>query len=82
MIQVQLKLKLIKAQERELERWLFHLTSIWNWAIRKIELDANDGIYYSQKEFNNILASHSKKLGLPSYALQGMLSMAHQAWGF
>lgn len=80
MIQNQLKLKLTKAQARELERWLYHLTSVWNWAIRKIELDAKDGIYYSQKEFNNILAGHNKKLGIPGHMLQGILSVAWQSW--
>ncbi len=47
MIQCQLKLKLRPAQERLLDRWLWHLTGVYNWAVRKIELDAKDGIYYS-----------------------------------
>ena len=80
MIQRQLKLKLTKAQERELDRWLYHLTSVWNWAIRKIELDGNDGIYHSPKQFQNLLANHGPKLGIPSHTLQGVLSTAHLAW--
>lgn len=80
MIQYQLKLKLTKCQERDLERWLFHLTSIWNWAIRKIELDAKDGIYYSRKSFHNLLAKHGTKLDIPSHVIQGLLTTAHTAW--
>lgn len=79
-IQRQLKLKLTKAQERELERWLYHLTSVWNWAIRKIELDARDGIYYSRRNFKNLLANHGRKLAIPSHTLQGVLTGAHDAW--
>ena len=40
MISCQLKLRMTKAQEREAAQWLFHLASVWNWAIRKIELNA------------------------------------------
>lgn len=70
MIQHQLKLKLTKAQERDAERWLYHLASVWNWAIRKTELDAHDGIYYSQHKFQNLLSGHSKKLRIPSAAIR------------
>lgn len=80
MIQAQLKLKLTKSQERELNRWLWHLEGVWNWAVRKIELDGQDGIYYSRHAFQNLLANHSKKLDIPSHVLQGMLSTAHTAW--
>lgn len=80
MIQRQLKLKLTKRQERDLERWLYHLTSVWNWAIRKIELDAKDGFYYSPKAFKNLLAGHPQKLNIPSHTIQGVLSTAHLSW--
>jgi hypothetical protein len=39
MVQSQLKLQMTKTQERECERWLYHLASVYNWAIRKIELN-------------------------------------------
>jgi hypothetical protein len=42
-----LKLKLTKTQETKLESWLWHLTGVYNWAIRKIELDAHDKIYHN-----------------------------------
>jgi len=80
MIQRQLKLRLNASQESQLHAWLFHLTGVWNWAIRKIEQDARDGIYYSQKAFHNQLAGHGKKLGIPSHTLQGMLDTAYTAW--
>jgi putative transposase len=80
MVQYQLKLRPCKAQERELARWLIHLASVWNFAVRKIELNAKDGIYFSQKTFNNMLAGHGEKLGIPSHTLQGVLATAHLAW--
>jgi transposase len=80
MIQHQLKLRLTKAQERRLDDWLWVLTGVWNFAIRKIELDAKDGIYYTPKGFQNLLANHSKNLDMPSHLLQGMMTMAYTAW--
>lgn len=80
MIQVQLKLRMTKGQERECERWLYHLASVWNWSIRKIELNAADRIYFSKTGFNNILAGHSERLGIPSHVLQGVLTTAWTAW--
>ena len=77
MIQAQLKLRLTKKQESKLNAWLWHLTGVWNWAIRKIELDAKDKIYYSRMGFRNLLANHSDRLGIPSHTLQGILVQAH-----
>lgn len=56
------------------------LTGVWNWAIRKIENDAKDGIYYTPKDFQNLLANHGKQIGIPSHTVQGMLAMAYTAW--
>ncbi|HXH10779.1 MAG TPA: transposase [Alphaproteobacteria bacterium] len=80
MIQRQIKLRLTPLQERQLTDWLWHLSGVWNWAVRKLELDAKDGVYYTPKEFHNLLANHSKTLGIPSHTLQGMLSTAYTAW--
>jgi putative transposase len=80
MIQAQIKLRLNKIQDESLNEWLFMLTGVWNWAIRKIENDAKDGIYYTPMEFQNLLADHGKKIGIPSHTIQGMLAMAHTAW--
>lgn len=78
--QWQLKLRLTKAQEREFDAWLFHLTAVWNWAIRKIELNAQNKIYFSAHSFHNLLSGHSAKLGIPSHIIQGVLSTAHESW--
>ncbi len=80
MIQVQLKLRLNSVQTSKVTDWLVYLTSVWNWAIRKIELDWNDRIYHGPRAFRNILANHCEKLGMPSHTLQGMLAQAHLAW--
>jgi transposase len=80
MIQVQLKLKLTVAQERKLEGWLFNLTGLWNWAIRKIELDANDGIYYSEYDFMGFLKNHSVRMDIPYTVLAEMARTAHRSW--
>lgn len=80
MIQYQLKLRLTKAQQGECERWLTHLASIYNWAIRKIELNAKNKIYFSKREFQNLLAGHGSRLGVPSHVIQGTLSTAFDSW--
>ncbi len=80
MIQRQLKLRLTTAQETQLDTWLWHVTGVWNWAIRKLEQDAKGGVFYTQKAFHNLLADHGKKLGIPSHTLQGLLDTAYTAW--
>ena len=34
MIQYQLKLRMCKSQEQQCEQFLYHLSSVWNWAVR------------------------------------------------
>jgi len=80
MIQCQLKLRLNAKQEQVCEQWLYHLTSVWNWSVRKIELNAKDKIYFSKRDFQNLLAGHGERLDIPSHTLQGILSTAHQSW--
>lgn len=80
MVQYQLKLRLTKAQQTECDRWLVHLGSIWNYAVRTIELNAKDKIYLSSMDFQNRLADQGKKLGIPSHTIQGTLSTAFIAW--
>lgn len=81
MIQAQMKLCPNKRQAAQLEQWLFHLTSVWNWAVRKIELNANDGIYLSKFEFHKLLNGHSERMDIPSQVLRAMAVQAHTAWG-
>jgi putative transposase len=79
-IQRQLKLQLTKAQQAKLEGWLWHLTGVYNWAVRKIGQDAQGGIYYSSMGFHNLLAGHSRKMEIPSHVIQGVLSTVYAAW--
>jgi|ERR1035437_2631593 putative transposase len=81
MITRELKLKLNKTQEAKLNEWLWILTGVHNWAIKKIENDAKDKIYHTKMTFQNILANHSVKLGIPSHTIQGILSQVHDTWG-
>jgi len=76
-----LKLKLTKGQEDDLSRWLVHLASIYNWGLRKIELNARDKIYFPKHKFNNLLADHGKILDIPSHSIQGTLLQVYDAWG-
>lgn len=80
MVQYQLKLKLNRKQEQILCQWLWNLTGVYNWAIRKIELDGRDGRYYSKRKFQGLLAGHSIKLGIPAVVLEGMLLLAYNSW--
>lgn len=80
MIQYQVKLKLTPRQERQLDRWLFHLTPVWNWAVKKIERDASIGIFHSSFNFRDLLAFHGRKIGVPQEALRGILWTAHASW--
>lgn len=80
MIQSQIKLRLSATKEAQLNGWLNILTGVHNWAVRKIEQDAKDGIYYTGMGFQNILADHGKRIGIPSHTVQGMLSQVHAAW--
>lgn len=80
MIIRQLKLKLTKKQESALNEWLWNLTGVYNWAIRKVELDAKDGIYWSKFNMLSFLSSHSKRMMLPSHTIQSVVGQAHNAW--
>jgi transposase len=76
----ELKLKPTKQQTNQLEEWLWCLTGIYNWAIRKIELDANDRIYHTRFDLQNSLAGVSKKTNIPSHTIQANILQAYNAW--
>jgi transposase len=80
MIQCQLKLRPNAAREKILSDQLWILTGVFNFAVRKIQLDAKDGIYYTASAFQNLLAGHAQKLGIPSHTIQGVLATAYSAW--
>lgn len=80
MIQRQVKLKLTPRQERKLDHWLRHLGSVWNWGVRKIEQDAQGGVYYTSLGFRNLLNGHGQKIGVPQDAVCGTLWTVHTSW--
>jgi len=79
-VQYQLKLILRPAQERQLRRWLWHLTGVYNWAVRKIELDAADRRYWSTYSLEALLVGHSRRLGIPARVLERTARQGHDAW--
>lgn len=80
MISRHLKLKLNRSQEEKLNSWIPILTSIYNFGIRKIELNLKDRVHFSKFEFQNLLAGHSKKLEIPSHTIQSILLQSYNAW--
>lgn len=75
-----LKLKPTKKQESILNGWLWNLTGLYNFAIKKIGNDANDKIYHSGFDCQNWAANHSKRMGIPSHVMQGILTQVYMAW--
>lgn len=75
-----LKLRLNKKQEVTLDGWLWNLTAVYNWGLRKIELNAQDKIYFSKFSFINLLSDHGKKLAIPSHTIRGVLLQSYMAW--
>ena len=80
MVTRQLKLRPTVKQGATLNEWLWMLTGVHNWASRKIELDASDGIYHSRFDLINLIAEHGAKIGVPSHAIQGQVRVAHESW--
>lgn len=79
-IQSQLKLKLRPAQERMLVRWLWHLTGVYNWALKKIELDAKDGTLHPGRSLEALVRGHGQKIGVPTHTIQATVHQATVAW--
>lgn len=75
-----LKLKLNKSQETMLNQWLWNLTGLYNWGIKKIEHDSKDKIFYSSFDFNNLVSEHSKRMEIPSHTMQGILKQVYDSW--
>ena len=75
-----LKLRLNKIQEKQLEQWLWNLTGLYNWGLKKIEHDAKNKIFHSTFDFVNLIAEHSKKMEIPSHTMQGTLQQAYNSW--
>jgi putative transposase len=77
----ELKLQFRPAQLRELERWLWRLSGAYNWAIRKVEADARNGIYPRHKRSLEVLVrGHGPKIGIPTHVLQAVVHSGQAAW--
>ena len=75
-----LKLKLTSNQEATLNQWLWYLTGLYNFAVRKIGNDARDKVYHSGFDCQNWIADHSKRMEIPSHTMQGVINQAYVAW--
>ena len=80
MIARELKLKRNRKLDREIEKSLWHLTGVYNWAIKTIRLRKNAGLGYSAFDLINLVSGHSKKSGLSSQAITGTIFQAFNAW--
>lgn len=80
MLTRELKLKLTKVQLSTLNNWIWNLSGVFNWGVRKIKQDYNDKIFYSKMDFQNLLSDHSQKLGIPSHTIQGILVQSWISW--
>ena len=80
MLSRELKLKLSKRQKEHINIMLFQCTGLYNLILRRIELNAKDGIYHSKYELFNQFAGHSKKTDLHSRTIQATIERAHNSW--
>lgn len=80
-IACEVRLRLRPAQERVLDRWLWCLTGVWNWAVKKIEADASHGVYHSSFALKALVNGHGKKIGIPQQVLRATVAEAGMAWG-
>ncbi len=77
---VTLKLRPTCAQEATFRRWLWHLTGVHNWCIRKIETEAQARRYPSAIELKRLVVGHSQKMGMPGDPILAAVDTAHAAW--
>lgn len=83
MIVRELKLRPNKEQDAIFSKWLWVLTGVYNFGIKKIEkgsLNPATWKHYTRLELVNLCANHSKRLEIPSHCVQGVLTRAYDAW--
>jgi putative transposase len=76
----ELKLKRNSKLDREVQKSLWHLTGVYNWAIKTIELRKNAGLGYSAFDLINLVSGHAQKSGVSSQAISGAIFQAFNAW--
>lgn len=79
-IGVTLKLRPTCAQAATMQRWLWHLTAVYNWAVKTIERDAERRVYRSTFDMYALVNGHSRRLEIPRSAIRGTIGTAHNAW--
>lgn len=72
--------KLTQKQEDQFSEMLFRCTGLYNLVIRRIKLDAQDGIYHTKYELYNQFVGHSRKSGIHSRMIQAVVEQAFNAW--
>jgi len=75
-----LKLKLTHQQAVTLNEWLWCLTGLYNWTVKRIAYDAHDKIYHSRFDCQNWIAGHSLRMEIPSHVMQGIIEQVHNSW--
>lgn len=78
-ITVILKLRPTKAQARTFERWLWHLTGVWNWSVRYLDAERTAGRRVTRFDLKYRLTGHSRRMGMPARALSGTAETAWRA---
>jgi putative transposase len=79
MVSRRLKLKPNRATERELERVMFQLTGLYNWAVRKLYQDARGGRFYTMYDFRDLVNGHGAKCGLNQATMAAVVFRAYRA---
>lgn len=74
-----LKLRPTCAQAATFNRWLWHLTGVYNWAIRECERQHAAGRRITRYDLQKLLKGHGRKIGLSQWVLEGTVEIAHLA---
>lgn len=63
-----------------LDKHLWHLTGVYNWAVKTTDLRKYLGLPYSEFDLFKLISGHSKSVGISSRSICGAISTAHDAW--
>lgn len=93
MMTIALKLKLNKEQDDLFNSYLFHLSSVYNWAIQKVKINLGVRTYKSisdngrvvfgglnENDLLKCLNGHSKRMGVFAQVIQSTVKRASQSW--
>lgn len=80
MIARHIKLKLNAKHLKALDKHLWHLTGVYNWAIKTVELRRELGLPYSEFDLYKLVIGHSERIGISDIAIKGTIHQAYKAW--